>query len=572
MFFSLLSGHTLVKSCEAPLWSCKVSCKRQVVWVWVAFFMFQAFLQGINGAYWREFGGHPDEAAHYITGLMVRDYVAQGISKPPMEFAENYYLHYPKVAFGHWPPLFYLVQAGWTLVFSASRLSLCMLMALLTATLALLIFQEIQEEVGILLAFGAGVIFIALPLIQQYSGMVMAEILVALLSFLAIRSFWQFLQSEQWKDARRFGVWATLAILTKGNALALGLMPAIALAVNRQFTLLKNPALWGAACIVGVVCAPVYWLTLDMVRNAWQEQSPSLQFVTAALPYYGLEMMTALGSGLATMAVIGVGSRILQPAWKGTISGKWAVVGAWLVSMWVFHGTIPSSLEARNLVPALPALVMVAAVGCAWCLDRLTIKPSYRHRVIVGLLLLAIGFGVSEAMALPKPGVWGFGKVAELLLSTQKYARSVILVSSDTRGEGAFIAEMARREDRPGHIVLRASKVLSKSGWNKQGYRRIFSTDEQLEQFLKSIPVGVVVLDTSLTPEEQDPHHQQLVRVLEANPDLWQLIATYPLHREGKIRIKAIRVYEQRGHEKRPVSTIRVDMHNMLNKVIELHP
>ena len=57
-----------------------------------------------TGAYKSEFGGHPDEAAHYVTGLMIRDYLTGGIPEHPMKFARNYYDHYPKVALGNWPP------------------------------------------------------------------------------------------------------------------------------------------------------------------------------------------------------------------------------------------------------------------------------------------------------------------------------------------------------------------------------------------------------------------------------------------------------------------------------------
>ena len=53
-----------------------------------------------------------------------------------MEFAENYYVHYPEVALGHWPPTFYVVQALWTLPFFASRGSVILLMSVLTAILA----------------------------------------------------------------------------------------------------------------------------------------------------------------------------------------------------------------------------------------------------------------------------------------------------------------------------------------------------------------------------------------------------------------------------------------------------
>ena len=53
----------------------------------------------------RDLAFHPDEAAHFATGIMVYDYVTTGIGENPIEFAKSFYVRYPKVAFGQWPPL-----------------------------------------------------------------------------------------------------------------------------------------------------------------------------------------------------------------------------------------------------------------------------------------------------------------------------------------------------------------------------------------------------------------------------------------------------------------------------------
>jgi len=82
---------------------------------WIFYFCCSAALQWVAGAFRSGFGANPDEPAHYVTGLMVRDYVAQLLPGSPIAFAQNYYLHYPAVAFGHWPPMFYVLQALWTL-------------------------------------------------------------------------------------------------------------------------------------------------------------------------------------------------------------------------------------------------------------------------------------------------------------------------------------------------------------------------------------------------------------------------------------------------------------------------
>src|SRR5258708_23859140 len=85
------------------------------------FFSLTVILQVVDHGFKDDFGGAPDEAAHYVTALMVRDYLLHGLSQPPVAFAENYYMHYPRVAFGHWPPVFYILLACWMTVFSDSR-------------------------------------------------------------------------------------------------------------------------------------------------------------------------------------------------------------------------------------------------------------------------------------------------------------------------------------------------------------------------------------------------------------------------------------------------------------------
>jgi len=236
----------------------------------IGFFLFQVSLHISNGVFAGEFGEHPDEAAHFVTGLMVRDFIGMSLQASPMDFAENYYLHYPKVAFGHWPPFFYMVQAAWTLVFPSTHASLMLLIAMLSTMLALTLFSIIQQECNAITGFFAGLLLMAFPIVQKLSGMVMAEVLLALLSIVAVLFFWRFMEDLKVGNAIGFGVFSTLAILTKGNGLALALVPVLSLFLSRRLHLLLRPTLWLSAMIVAVFCVPFYWLTIDMVRGGWQ--------------------------------------------------------------------------------------------------------------------------------------------------------------------------------------------------------------------------------------------------------------------------------------------------------------
>ena len=148
-----------------------------------------------------ELGAHPDEAAHFVTGLMVRDYLASGFHESPLRYADEYYRHYPKIGLGVWPPFFYLVQAVWTLVFPAGVATVLRLMIALGLALALVTGGWLWREFGWVEAVTGAVLLMALPLVQQYSNMVMAEMLSALLMFGAAGYFARYLEGEEWRGA-----------------------------------------------------------------------------------------------------------------------------------------------------------------------------------------------------------------------------------------------------------------------------------------------------------------------------------------------------------------------------------
>jgi len=129
------------------------------------FFLFLGIIvtfQWHGNAFRAEFGGTPDEPAHYVTGLLVRDYITSGWPANPLEYARNYYVHYPKLGLGHWPPFFYVVQTAWSLVFTPSRVSMILLMGVLTALTAAIFCNTVREEYPLGAAAVATVFLISL--------------------------------------------------------------------------------------------------------------------------------------------------------------------------------------------------------------------------------------------------------------------------------------------------------------------------------------------------------------------------------------------------------------------------
>ena len=431
--------------------------------------------QRLGEAQKSEFGGHPDEAAHYVTGLFIRDSLAEfwryavgGFHGSPLrvgkDFAESYYTHYPKIGLGVWPPFFYLVQSAWTLPFGVSRTSVLLLMCALGGGVGLLMFRALRDEFGSLMAGTGTFLLLSLPLVRIHYGMVMAETLSALLMFSAMHSFGNFLDREKRADALWFGALAVGAILTKGTGLALGLAVPLAFVFTRKFRLLRRPAFWTAVLIIVVVAGPWTWATRNLGKGGWLQPTPSWSFTREALQYYAAKFGFALGA--IPLALFGLG--VLSKARSnGQNPGRWAAGAALILAVVLFQSIAPVGLETRHLIPALPPAVMFIVAGAAW-IGRTRIGARV---ILVAAVAIQIGWFTWPPA---KKGCAGFAPLAEIMLSLAS-PTDVTLVSSDAAGEGMFISEVAMRERRPGHVIQRASKSLASSTWSGSGYTPAFA-------------------------------------------------------------------------------------------------
>ena len=504
------------------------------------------FWQWSFAAYKSEFGGHPDEAAHVVTGLFVRDAIVEawhyawgGFHGSPLhvgkEFADRYYTHYPKIGLGVWPPFFYLVQSAWTLLFGASRTSLLLLLSALAAALAWLLFRVLREEFGLGLSASGAAILISLPLVRNYYGMVMAETLSALLMFAAMVVFGNFIDRERRSDAIWFGVLSALAILTKGTGLALALAAPLALLFTRRVSLLKRPVLWVAVLIVLIVAGPWTWATRDLGKGGWLQPNPSWSFTAEALPYYAGKFGLALGWVVFLLFGFGVMVKIRQGSEH---RGRWAAAGALILAVLVFQSVAPVGLEARHLIPILPAALMFAATG----FDSISrqLRPGWR---VVGFVTLVVAGTAWAFLPIATKGCSGFAPLAEEMLADAA-PDDVALVSSDATGEGMFIAEVALRERRPGHVIQRASKSLASSTWSGSGYTSLFEDEDDLFAFLTGGKIRYLILDDAVPDDKRREHHYQLKRVIEEHLDRFWIIAQSDVWRGGERQWATAKLYK----------------------------
>jgi hypothetical protein len=516
------------------------------------FFACVVLLQWRADAFQSELGADPDESAHYITGLMVRDYVAAGFPAPPLAYARNYYVHYPKVALGHWPPFFYVLQAAWTLAFSPSRISVMLLMAAITGLLATALCETLRKDFSPAVGVIAAVLFISLPAVEKYSHILMAEMPEALLVFLAILAYGCYLDTQRWQSAAWFSVWAALAMLTKGSAVQLALVIPFAVLFTRRWYLLGRFSFWLPAIVVGSIAGPWY-LWVPGAQHEAVARFGGILFSPQRLMSTFTKWADMLGIVLVAAVAVGLFICCGQIR-RGSAAGKWTAGVCVLAGVCVARLYV-GAFEGRHLVVNLPVLVMFAAAGGDWLFRRSwwrMLAPALRTCLVALSLVVLLGLSVRSS---PVKRNYGFSGAANSIVSHPEFKNSVLLVCSSDAGEGMLISEVAMRESRPGHIVLRASKMLSSNDWMGNDYRPLFHDQDEMLQYLADFPVGIVIIDGQ---GRRTPHGSLLYAGILSRPGEWELMTW--LSGDHNAEAGDILAYRAIGHEGKPVRKFQIPM------------
>lgn len=532
-----LSVHTISKGEAAPAFAVLLG--------------FVVILQVLGGAYASGFGGYPDEPAHLVTSLMVRDFIAGLDFRHPWQFAQQYYLHYPEVAIGVWPPGFYAALGIWFLIFGASRGAAMMFIAIVAATTAAVIYLTGKRLIGRWAGVLAVVLFLASPPVQESSARVMTEHLSTLAMLVSALCFARFARTGQIGDGLAFGTVAAAAILTHGNAWALGLVPGITIALTNRWYLLRRLGLWLAAAPVLVACVPWYVFWLILVKDSWQ--SDVVSFWVQAVPGFASFIYLAVGLPVLIFALIGVSETIIRVKPRTEVAPEWAALAGLMIATFILYCVLPVGIESRYMVVVLPSVVLFSAAGVNEIARRLGARlPIGVVRVVLALALIA-AFGAGS-FALPlqlRNG--GYQVLVRDVTAQVSNVPQVWLISSGSTGEGCLVAAVALQEARPNSYVLRGKTILAGGDWMWRNQQDRFDTPAKLARLLDDIPVTIIVIDDRVPPELHRPYQDRLRKLVASEGDKWEPIGSYPQTEGGIVFANSLHVYARR-----PVASLTI--------------
>lgn len=531
-------------------------------------------LQYVGGAYSGAFGAEADESAHYVTSLMVRDYLASGIPSSPAEFAEAYYLHYPRVAFGLWPPLFPVFAGLWMLLFGVDRLSAFMLIACFSAAFGYVTYLLIKSAFGRWRAAASAIFLVALPATQSSAMTFMMDLPQALVVVIAAIAYARYLDSEHHRHAIAFGVFASIAVLIKYNALLLALAPPLAVLLTGRYYLLRRGSFWLPAIIVVAIAGPWYVWMYRMVLYAAEPGEPwpalwpiAQQNLRTLVSIVGPVILGAAGAGAFLTALVRKKDNAGNAADSNRRDGIYVVSVAVIVSTFIFHTFLYPIVDDRYLLPAVPFIILLGWKAVEAGSGALASSKLRRMAFAPIMLTLIFVPYPSFSFRVERKHTDGYVDIAHRVSQHQLREDEVILAAARGWREGILVAEVAMADNqRPRRTVVRATKVLAEQRLMGQEYRLVYTSSKELMNALDAIPVSMAVVE-SCNSSDCQAHSQLLEHTIQAMPHRWKLLDTI-----AKGTGDPMRIYRVIGNEERTLRSLRIDMRPSLGVFFETKP
>jgi hypothetical protein len=432
-----------------------------------------------------------------------------------------------------------------------------MLSFAVTLTLALLLWRCVTRYHGPVVGILTAACFLALPLVQESSWMMMADLLQALFVLLAVLAFARFLETFSNGTIAWFVLWSVMAILTKGSGWAIGIFAVLAPVVSLRTECFRKPAYWISGVAIVALGAPFYVLTRmhgigyadDPVRYA----TGSIAAASAASRFEVVFPMLTFVPGFVLISVLLAAVAVIWRLWgngdrsAGNIRGSVAL--AWILSQLVFIFVLPLTGQIRYLTPAIgPVMILLGgAIAGVGFVSRRWRAAGEVAPFALAALCFAASFG-----ALPER-VDGYSAAAASLPAAP--SGDVMLVSSDSKGSGAFIAARLEHDIGRRDVLFRSDKVLSHSNWAGRQFTALYPLPKQVDQFLRSSPIRYVVFDEAVAP---DPAQAVLLQCLRSSPETFIPIGRFPVQSRNQRRAGDIVIYQNREAREQDVIDVNL--------------
>lgn len=483
----------------------------------------------VTGAYTSGFAG-ADEPAHFLNSYFISAYLRDHFGANPLGFATEFYIHYPKISIGHWPPGYYGLVGLLFLVMPPTVESAMLINLVASALPAAAVAVTLACLWNRRAAVVGAAAYALTPLALEGQVYFMLDQVLAACCIGATMAWVAYVRKPGWRPVLVFAGLSAFAILIKGNGWLLVFVPFYHLILTGRWRLLTLPHVYGAALAAALVVVPWYWLTSKIAADGFNYQ--------AGLDYAWLALSASIGHfagnlgwvslPLAMLAVVAEFRR------RREFALRWLVVSACLsliLATLTLQSLVPVDIVSRYMAPALPAVLVLSMLGLKKVCSVISrhAVPALSAAAAIVLAGSLAAPGISHLAARPLKPDYQLHKVTPLL--AMHLPHDVVMIDGSSNAEGAFIAEMALQDPGLRHYSLRASKLFAETNFMGSRYELKFSDPESVLAEIRRLGVHYIVI-VRTGPEPAFPHSRQLQDALQLPASSFRRIAVLA-HRDG---------------------------------------
>jgi len=435
-----------------------------------------------------------DEPSHFVNSYFIAEYLSRAAFSHPMGFARDFYIAYPKLSIGHWPPLYYGLVGGLFLVLPALPETAVWINILVTALAACLTALLLRPHASPGWCLLTALLFLCLPTTVTGLNFFMLDQPLTVMVLLAALAWQRFARQPGYGAALLYGGIAAAAILIKGNGWLLGLFPLLHLGFTGRWRLLADPRSYAGAFFCLLLVVPWYALTAGVSADGFN-YAPGLDYALLALG----ENLATLYENLGPIG-LALGLLTLLRCWPGETrqdprAGLVPTALAMVVAVLLLQSLVPVDITARYMMPAMPFALLLAVLGLLELRNLAALRPRVvapgAVQAVAALLILAPGLW-HIATARPQSDL-RMADAAAMVVDTQQ--PQVVIIDGSPAGEGAFIAEALVRSRGMNLHVVRSSKLFSSSNFMGSDYQVLLRTPVEIAGVLEALGVGLIVLE-----------------------------------------------------------------------------
>ena len=471
----------------------------------LAMWLAKSYQSGFSGA---------DEPSHFLNGYFIADYLRHHLGANPMAAATEFYVHYPKISIGHWPPAYYGFLGILFTVLPPTMPVAFAINALVAALPAVGIAAALAMLSGRRAAIAGVLIYALTPLALEGQVMFMVDQPLAACLVAATAVWIGYAHAPGWGKAIGFALLAALAVLIKGNGWLVVFIPVFHILLSANWRLLLSIRLYVAAAVAATLVVPWYMLTAKIAADGFNYQAGFAYAYQALAANLGTLAHELTPAGLL-LAVFGAAAEFRE---RTHAPLRWTVVSgiiSLVLATLTLQSLVPVDIVDRYMAPALPAVVVLVVLGAGRVLAWLARGrgPGLAGAAAAVLAVVMAVPGIRHLAERPPKADMGIAQLAGALASGHQPALTVI--DGPAGAEGAFIAQMAVHDTGLQGYVVRASKLLADSNFMGSSYTLKFSDARQVLAELHRLGVQHVVI---VRPHDLPayPHSRQMRDALAA--------------------------------------------------------